>query len=96
MLDGTFGLQGKFNSGEFKKYSSRFGSNFIGGVSQSLKEKSVTNSGTLLEVGGLKNAILNGLSLSFLDYAQDKARRNESPQAKITLEDQTLFFVYFE
>ena len=96
MLDGTFGLKGKFSSGELKKYSSRFGSNFIGGVSQGLKEKSVTSSGTLLEIGSIKNAILNGLSLSFLDYAQDKSRRNESPQAKITLEDKTLFFVYFE
>ena len=39
MEDGTFGIKGKFKSGELKKYGARFGSNFVGGVSQGLKEK---------------------------------------------------------
>lgn len=29
MEDGTFGLKGEFNSGEMKKYGSRFGANFV-------------------------------------------------------------------
>ncbi len=96
MEDGTFGVKGEYNSGELKKYGSRFGSNFIGGVSQGLKEKTITKSGNVLELGGLKNAILNGLSLSFLDFAQDKARGNENPSAVIIIPDKTKFFVYFE
>ncbi len=96
MPDGTFGVKGEYNSGELKKYSSRFGSNFIGGVSQGLKEKTITKSGDILELGGLKNAILNGLSLSFLDFAQDKARSNENPSAKIIIPDKTKFLVYFQ
>ena len=96
MKDGTFGVSGKFNSGEFKKYGARFGANFVGGVSQGLKEKTISKSGAIFDSGGLKNAVLNGLSLSFLDYAQDKARKHETPSAKITLKDRTLFFIYFE
>ena len=56
----------------------------------------MTSSGAIFESGGLRNAILNGLSLSFLDYGKDKARRHEIPSAEIILEDKTLFFVYFE
>ena len=55
----------------------------------------MTSSGAVFESGGLRNAILNGLSLSFLDYAQDKARKHETPTAEIILEDKTLFFCLF-
>ena len=96
MPNGSYGIEGEFQSGEFKKYSSRFGANFIGGLSQGLKQKSVTSSGAILEVSGLGNAILNGISLSFLDYAKDKARGNENPENKITIPDKTHFFVYFQ
>lgn len=96
MADGSFGLTGKYNSGELKKYGYRFGGNFIGGVSQGLKQKTVTQSGAVLEVANLGNALLNGLSLSFLDYAKDKSRKNEKTQAKVFLKDKFKFIAYFE
>ncbi len=94
MEDGSFGVRGKYSSGELKKYGARFGSNFIGGVSEGLKKKSIRG-GIIHEVASLKNAILSGLSLSFLDYAQDKANENQMVNASIEVKDRSLIFVYF-
>ncbi len=95
MPDGTFGIEGEYSSGDFKKYGSRFGANFIGGVAKGFKRKSVTALGVVYEHSNLSNAVLNGLSTSFLDYAGDKARENSQPHASIILKDAMDFSVYF-
>ena len=95
MPDDSFGIRGNYSSGELKKYGSRMAGNFIGGLSQGLKQRSLTKAGAVLEIGNLKNAVLNGVSLSALDYVREKSRKHERSQASIQVEGGARFFVRF-
>lgn len=95
MPDGSFGIRGNYSSGELKKYGSRMAGNFLGGLSQGLKQRSFTKAGAILEIGNLKNAVLNGVSLSALDYAREKSRKHEVSKVSIELEHEARFFVRF-
>ncbi len=95
MPDDSFGVRGNYSSGELKKYGSRMAGNFIGGLSQGLKQRSLTKTGAVLEIGNLKNAVLNGVSLSALDYVREKSRKHERSQAFIQVEQGARFFVRF-
>ncbi len=97
MPDGSSGLPGDYHSGQFSAQAGRFLGYFVGGLTSGMKDKTSQGQfGLPYEPGGLKNGLLNGVSQSATDQANQYAESMKNVHPYLEVSAGVPFFLYLE
>jgi hypothetical protein len=95
--NGSSGIPGDYHSGATQKEVGRFLGNFVGGLTDGMKERQVGGQGGMaFEPGSLKNGILNGITVSGLDQAKSFSEGMQNVRPYLEVAGGTAFLLYFE
>ncbi len=97
LADGSSGIPGEYHSGELLKQTGRFAGNFVGGLADGIKDKQQAGwPGGSINVGSLKNGVLNGLTLSAMDQAKRLSEEAQQTKAYLEVSSGVVFYIYLE